>query len=76
MVWEPETSDIDWTKNTLSQLKIGGIWVSSYYSIRKLSETTFEFDHLNKTHPEFEFHYDAINKVMIELGWILNDPIK
>jgi DNA modification methylase len=74
--WKPREYDIHWTKTTLTTLKIGGVWTSSYYTIRKLSENTFEFDHLNREHPKFKFHYKAIKKVMTEIGWILNDPIK
>lgn len=74
--WEPTQYDLQWLKSTLTRLKNGGVWASSYYTIRKIDEKTFEFDHLNKDHPDFKFHYQAIKKVMAKVGWILSDPIK
>jgi len=67
MEWMPKNEDIEWTRNLIRVLKIGGIWSTSYAIFKKLSNDEFELVEKNEGLSE-DYLEEEIKKVEICLN--------
>jgi hypothetical protein len=65
--WQPKQSDVDWTRNLIVSLKMGGIWGTSYATFKKISNTEFELVSKNEFLPKDYLGFE-IRKVEICLN--------
>lgn len=63
----PKNEDIEWTRNLIRVLKIGGIWSTSYAIFKKLSNDEFELVEKNEGLSE-DYLEEEIKKVEICLN--------
>jgi hypothetical protein len=67
--WKPTTSDIEWTKNLVKSLKIGGIWQTSFAVFKKIDENNFIVQNINlDPNVNAEENIDKVEKVLNILG--------
>jgi len=71
--WQPRQSDVDWTRNLISKLKMGGIWGTSYATFKKISNTEFKIISRNESLPKdyLDFEIEKVEIVFHHLGFQL-----
>ena len=70
MVWEPEETDITWTKNILDSLEINQDWMEGEMAFRRTGESTLAL--LTRTERAAE-PVERVKTVLAELDWVLDE---
>lgn len=67
--WTPSQFDIEWTKDLVRKLKIGGTWGTSFATFRKNSEFEFELLKINPDPRENALeNIDKVEKTFKAIG--------
>jgi hypothetical protein len=67
--WTPDESDIEWTRDLVNSLKIGGFWGTSFAKFKKVSESKFTIEQINPDpNVKADDNIEKVEKVFKILG--------